>query len=135
MCSNKPSGLLLSVVSKHNNPLAQKGDNVCYRGVGLGKAVDLQAVGKIDAHALLAPKLFRLEGIEKDFIAVMTCMPCYVQRLPWEPNKKANLLILNGFVETEGILQHFKVGGASLGCEIFWYVIIKHSVAFLCSML
>lgn len=95
MCCNKPSGLLLSMVSKRNNLTAiQKGGDVFDTGVGLGKGLDLQAVGKIDEHTLLVAKLFRREGIDEDFLAVMTCMPCCVQRLPWEPNKKANLLSL-----------------------------------------
>lgn len=92
MCRTKLSGLLLNVVSKRNNLLAQNGGNVSDGGVGLGKGLDLQAVGKIDEHTLLVPKLFRLERINEDFITVMTCMPCCVQRLPWEPNKKKKLI-------------------------------------------
>lgn len=95
MCHNEPSSFLLSVVSKRNNLPAQKGGDVFDSGVGLGKGLDLQAVGKIDECTLLVTKLFRLEGIDEDFIAVMTCMPCCLQRLPWEPTKKkANLLSL-----------------------------------------
>ena len=108
MCCNKPSGLLLSVVSKRNNLPAQKGGNVFDSSVELGKGLDLQAVGKIEEHTLLVAKLFRLEGIDEDFIALRTCVPCCVQRLPWEPNKKSQftvfVLILNGFVWTEDIL-------------------------------
>lgn len=89
MCCNKPSGLLLSAVSKRNNLPAQKEGDVFDSGVRLGKGLDLQAVGRIGERSLLVPKLFKLEGIDEDFIVVMTCMLCCVQRLPWEPNKKS----------------------------------------------
>lgn len=87
------------MVSKCNNIPAQRGGDASDSRAGLGKSLDMQAVGKIDEHALLVSKLFSLEGIDEDFIAVMTCMPCCVQRLPWEPNKKSCftvfVLILN----------------------------------------
>lgn len=92
MCHNKPSGLLLSMVSKRNNLPAQKGGHVCDGGVGLGEGLDLQTVGKIDEHTLIVPKLFRLERINEDFRTIMTCMPYCVLRLPWEPTKQKKLI-------------------------------------------
>lgn len=65
MYHNKPSDLLPSVASKHNNIPAQNGGDVFDSGVGLGKGLGLQTVGKIDEQPLLVPKLFRLEGINR----------------------------------------------------------------------
>lgn len=51
------------MVSKSHNLPAQKRGGVFDSGVGLGKGLDLQAVGNTDQHMLLVPNLFRLEGI------------------------------------------------------------------------
>lgn len=99
MYYSKPCDLLPGVISKHNNIPAQRRGDVFDSGVGLGKGPNLQAVGKIDELPLLVPKLFRLEGIDEGFTAVMTCMPFCVQRLPWEPNKKRLIYCLCTYFE------------------------------------
>lgn len=80
----------------------------------------MQGTAKMHESVLLVPKVSKLKGICEDFIAIKSCIHCCVQRLPWEPNKKATyIFISNDFVQTEGIvLQYFKASGASPCWEI-----------------
>lgn len=43
---------------------------------------------------VVSAKALQTQGIREDFTAVMSCVPCCLQRPPWEQNKKANLLSL-----------------------------------------